>query len=363
MKKEIIYTTSDEQIALLIKKGLKIENVEIAKYNLERYGYYNIINSYKQPFQIKSNEEKVYRPGTTFEQIFSLFIFDHSLRNSVMSAMLDLEEYLRAAVAEILASNFGVDDKKYLQFRNFRDRTPNQTRFSLNGILGTLRNNANSDKDPIKYYRENYGIVPPWILLKGTYFSTLINLIKCFKNPQKKQLIRKVFDIPDDAEITEPIISLFQTTLFVCLSYRNMAAHGGRIYNFSSSYINKTNISVEILEFFPKLSILDEREGIRQLILLLSLFKYRQPFDILNNAMTQSANTYLKKYPGDLNIFSDLLGIRFERKHMCWLNSKTKTFHTNPYCSGMKNAISIDYKEVDKTIWIPCKRCANKNIL
>lgn len=37
MKKEIIYTTSDEQIALLIKKGLKIENVEIAKYNLERY--------------------------------------------------------------------------------------------------------------------------------------------------------------------------------------------------------------------------------------------------------------------------------------------------------------------------------------
>ena len=88
MKKEIIYTTSDEQIALLIKKGLKIENVEIAKYNLERYGYYNIINSYKQPFQIKSNKEKVYRPGTTFEQIFSLFIFDHSLRNSVMSAML-----------------------------------------------------------------------------------------------------------------------------------------------------------------------------------------------------------------------------------------------------------------------------------
>ena len=57
------------------------------------------------------------------------------------------------------------------------------------------------------------------------------------------------------------------------------------------------------------------------------------------------------------------LGIRFERKHMCWLDSKTKTFHTNPYCSGMKNAISIDYKEVDKTIWIPCKRCANKNIL
>lgn len=37
--------------------------------------------------------------------------------------------------------------------------------------------------------------------------------------------------------------------------------------------------------------------------------------------------------------------------------------NTNPYCSGMKNAISIDYKEVDKTIGIPCKRCTNKNIL
>ena len=139
MKREISYTTSDEQLSLLVEKGLTIDNEKIAKYNLERYGYYNIINSYKQPFQIKSEKGKVYRPGTTFDQIYSLFIFDHYLRNSVMSAMLDLEEYLRAAVAEILASNFGVDDKKYLQFRNFRDRTPNQTRFSLNGILGTLR--------------------------------------------------------------------------------------------------------------------------------------------------------------------------------------------------------------------------------
>ena len=63
-----------------------------------------------------------------------------------------------------------------------------------------------SGKDPIKYYRENYGIIPPWILFGGTYFSTLINLIRLFKNDQKKELIHIMYNL-DEESSSSPIVT------------------------------------------------------------------------------------------------------------------------------------------------------------
>lgn len=179
--KEILYSTPEEQIQKLKLKNLIFEDEDFAKAKLAEYGYYNIINSYKAPYMTIVNGKKEYISGTSFEQIYSLFTLDHNLGNSIMSAMLDFEEHLRAATAEVIARNWGTDHNEYLKWEHYRDRSTVKERFSLRGILGTLRQNIMSGKDPIKYYRENYDIVPPWILFKGTYFSTLINLFVYLK--------------------------------------------------------------------------------------------------------------------------------------------------------------------------------------
>ncbi|MCI9446598.1 MAG: Abi family protein [Lachnospiraceae bacterium] len=93
------------------------------------------------------------------------------------------------------AKTFGTDHNHYLKRQNYRDRRVSKQRFSLDGILGTLQKNIHSEKDPIKYYRENYGTVPPWILFKGTYFSTLVNFIRLFKARQKQEIIQKIYPI------------------------------------------------------------------------------------------------------------------------------------------------------------------------
>lgn len=179
-RKLVEYTTVEEQIELLKNKGLIFVDEDFAKSCLETNGYYNIINSYKTQYIEVVDGEKRYVLGTTFEQIYSMFILDHNLRNSIMAAMLDLEEHLRAISAEVISHSFGTDHNEYLKWENYRDRHVTRDKFSLRGILGTLHQNLGSGKDPIKYYRENYDGVPPWILFKGTYFSTLINFIRLF---------------------------------------------------------------------------------------------------------------------------------------------------------------------------------------
>lgn len=156
--KEILYSTPEEQIQKLKLKNLIFEDEDFAKAKLAEYGYYNIINSYKAPYMTIVNGKKEYISGTSFEQIYSLFTLDHNLRNSIMSAMLDFEEHLRAATAEVIARNWGTDHNEYLKWEHYRDRSTVKERFSLRGILGTLRQNIMSGKDPIKYYRENYDI-------------------------------------------------------------------------------------------------------------------------------------------------------------------------------------------------------------
>ena len=109
MAREIEYTTVQQQIDSLEGKGLIFGDKKGAQVVLERYGYYNIINSYKAPYQHIEDDEKKYISGTTFEQIYSIFTLDHNLRNSIMAAMLELEECLRAAAAEVIAVSFGIN--------------------------------------------------------------------------------------------------------------------------------------------------------------------------------------------------------------------------------------------------------------
>ena len=218
------------------------------------------------------NGKKEYITGTSFEQIYSLFTLDHNLRNSIMSAMLDFEEHLRAATAEVIARNWGTDHNEYLKREHYRDRNVTKDRFSLKNILNVLRQNIASDKDPIKYYRENYDIVPPWILFKGTYFSTLINLIRLFKNQQKRELIQIMYHLDETTSSFPIVVKLFSETLFMCLDFRNRSAHGGRIYNFEPLDTTFLLKNPDLLNLFETLNCWQNSHGVAQLLALLSCF-------------------------------------------------------------------------------------------
>lgn len=96
------------------------------------------------------------------------------MRNSVIAAMLDLEEHIKEAAANVIAKSFGVNQNDYLLYKNYQNKRKYKSCFTLSGVLKTLTNTLETDKEPIHHYQTKYGIVPPWILLKSVYFRIFL---------------------------------------------------------------------------------------------------------------------------------------------------------------------------------------------
>lgn len=299
---EINYTTPTEQIEKLRSQNMIILNEDFAKEQLQQCGYSNLIKSYRDPYTLVSNGRKIYRSGITFEQVLSLYTLDKNLRNAVMSAMLDLEEHIKEAAADVVASSFGVHQDRYLQFRNYRDKSKRKRRFSLAGILETMQKTLKTDKNPIFHYSSVHGIVPPWILFKSIYFSSL--------------------------------------------EYRNLAAHGGRIYNYECK--NKLRVIQNTNSNF---------HGFSLLLLLLSFFKYSSPFEILNDALTKELNRHCNLFPEDITYLGQILNVNITISNNVWVTGRSKKYHRDKHCSGILNAKSIDVKAAETQSYTPCKKC------
>lgn len=299
---EINYTTPTEQIEKLRSQNMIILNENFAKEQLQQCGYSNLIKSYRDPYTLVSNGRKIYRSGITFEQVLSLYTLDKNLRNAVMSAMLDLEEHIKEAAADVVASSFGVHQDRYLQFRNYRDKSKRKRRFSLAGILETMQKTLKTDKNPIFHYSSVHGIVPPWILFKSIYFSSL--------------------------------------------EYRNLAAHGGRIYNYECK--NKLRVIQNTNSNF---------HGFSLLLLLLSFFKYSSPFEILNDALTKELNRHCNLFPEDITYLGQILNVNITISNNVWVTGRSKKYHRDKHCSGILNAKSIDVKAAETQGYTPCKKC------
>lgn len=342
---EIRYTTPSEQIQKLRSQNMIVIDEEYAEEQLFQCGYSNLIKSYRDPYIFISNGKKMYRSGVTFEQLQSLYTLDKNLRNAVMGAMLDLEEHIKEAAADVIASSFGVRQDEYLQFRNYRDKSKKKYCFSLAGIIETMKKALKTDKNPIAHYSSSHGIVPPWILFKSIYFSTIVNFIHQFKPAEQTKMVKHLYD--PNSKIPKSVLpELMMDTLFVCLEYRNLAAHGGRIYNYECE---------KKLRFYqnPDSSL----HGFNLLLLLLSFFKYKAPLEILEKALNNELNRHCNAFPEDVTYLGQILNVDITVRNTVWITNNSQKYHRYKHCSGILNAKGIDIKEADSQGYTPCKKC------
>lgn len=111
-----------EQIEILESRNLVFLDKENAKKILYRYGYYEIINGYKD-FLLENDtdsEEDVYSDDSTFEHIYALFSLDKEIRNSVLTATLEIECSLRSALAYVISETYGHKENDYLVRTNYK---------------------------------------------------------------------------------------------------------------------------------------------------------------------------------------------------------------------------------------------------
>ena len=83
----------DEQVDIFKHKGMIINDERYTKQVLLRENYF-FLNGYRHLF-LKSEEDRTFKPGTTFEEMYSLFLFDRSFRNILFKYLLVIENNLK----------------------------------------------------------------------------------------------------------------------------------------------------------------------------------------------------------------------------------------------------------------------------
>ena len=144
------------------------------------------------------------------------------------------------------------------------------------------------------------------------------------------------------------LAKLMMDTLYICMDYRNTAAHGGRIYNYNSDR------RLRVDEIFGE-NVAFESNGFGKLLFLLDLFEYENPARRLESALNNELNRHCSHFPQDVTYLGQIMNMT---KQIVYITEKSSKYHIDPYCSGIKNPIELTFEEASENGYIPCKRCS-----
>ena len=204
----------DEQIEILKYKGLVINNEAFAKDILLRENYF-FLNGYRHLFLVSENDKR-YIEGTTFEELYSLFLFDRALRNILFKNLLIIENNLKSIISYQMSKKYGYKEKDYLKEKNFTSNIEKkkQVRDLLNKMKRQIRVNGR-EHTATYHYVSNYGYIPLWILVKVLSFGIVSEMYSILKVEDQNQ-IAKVYHIEPER---------LMTYLPILANYRNLCAH------------------------------------------------------------------------------------------------------------------------------------------
>ncbi len=238
------FKTLDEQIEIFKHKGLIIEDEKYAKEVLLRENYF-FLNGYRHLFY-KSETEKKFIPGTTFEELYSMFLFDRSFRNVLFKYLLVIENNLKSITSYQLSKKYGYKEKDYLKAKNFT-QIPERQR-QVNDLIKKMKRQIRingSQHTATSHYVSHYGYIPLWILVKVLSFGVVSEMVSILK-PEDQKDISNIYGIETDD---------FISYLPILANYRNLCAHEDILYE------NRTQKEISDTIYHKILNIPRDEEG------------------------------------------------------------------------------------------------------
>lgn len=204
----------NEQVDNLKMLGLEISNEQDVRNFLNDVSYFRLIKAFSVGLKEKN---KPYNPGTTFEEIKNLYLFNCKFRQALFEQIEKVEINLRCRISNYFSvqyGNFGYEDAN-----NFKDAEYHS--LFLDDMNDELSRNTKSPF--VKNFQENYvdGKLPLYALIELFSFGTLSKFYKNMKNEDKK-VIAKTYGIG---------YTYFESWIEHIAFVRNICAHYGRIYN------------------------------------------------------------------------------------------------------------------------------------
>ena len=173
--REKVFKTLDEQISILKEKGLVIEEEEKVKDILLRENYF-FISGYRHLF-MNSYKDTMFIKGTTFRELYAMFLFDRSIRNIFFKYILIIENNMKSIFSYSLSKKYGYRDKEYLNLKNF-SQDPMKVR-QVKDVLSKMKRQIRLNgmqHTATQHYMQRYGYIPLWILVKVLSFGIISEL-------------------------------------------------------------------------------------------------------------------------------------------------------------------------------------------
>lgn len=214
------FKTIDEQIEILKQRGLVIGDIEKTRQILLRENYF-FINGYRHLF-MNSWKDVNFIPGTTFEELYAMFVFDRKERNIFFKNLLIVENNVKSLISYQLSRKYGFKEKEYLNPKNY-SKDPikiRQVHDVLNKVKRQIRVNGKQHSATM-HYITNYGYIPLWILVKVLSFGIISELYNILDDSDKK-------DIADIYNVDSETLEIY---LSILANYRNLCAHEDILYD------------------------------------------------------------------------------------------------------------------------------------
>jgi len=255
-----IYKTYRQLISILRDRGVVIRKGSVGSRVagiLEKENYYNVVNGYKRLFIDKrATSEEVYKAGVTFDEMYSLYLFDRELRHIYLKYLLKLETHFKTAVANVFSKKYGHDN--YLKLENFHATASSDTtalkriaahkkldytkdfaeitRISaeenianvthlIGDIQQEIARQLNKHNDMISHYMTYHGYIPLWVLVNVLTFGKVTMFFLNMKEPEK-------IDIATQFKMQYRELHKYMTMLGFA---RNKCAHDERFYDIRFS--------------------------------------------------------------------------------------------------------------------------------
>ena len=213
------FKTLDEQIDILISKGLVFDDIESAKSILLRENYF-FLSGYRHVFL--NPDRKTFVEGTKFRELYAMFSFDRQLRNVIFKNILIVENNLKSILAYVMSKNHGFKENNYLNPHNFV-KDSKKTK-QINDLIRKMKRQISvngKQHSATAHYLINYGYIPLWVVVKVLSFGIVGELYTILQYQDQKE-IADVFGVD--------IYSMIEY-LPILANYRNLCAHEDICYN------------------------------------------------------------------------------------------------------------------------------------
>lgn len=231
------FKTLRQQLRILRNRGLYVSKNGKPKEVLQEENYYSLINGYKELFLGPNlsavDQSETFIPGSSFDEIYAISIFDRNLRAILLKVILKIENQFKSYVSYEFSKNHGHDN--YLKKSSFDDsHGPLLSKTTIedyekkiariNNLISDVQSNISyyyKKKSYIKHYVNEYGFVPLWVLVNTMSFGSISTFFSLMK-PSEQVSISKNYNLPKEN---------LNRYMKVLSEARNICAHDERLYN------------------------------------------------------------------------------------------------------------------------------------